>query len=411
MRLRELVCASAVLLCTGCDEGEGALAAQRFGAIADVPAPRARYDADMEVCGGDVAYTPDMGVARAPYLQKVTPESAELLWTSSAQRGHFVDVTTSDGELVASARSRIERRGARDIGPAQHLTSLRKLKPGTLYCYALRPSGPGERPRVGFRTAPAPGAGARVTFVAFGDAGDGETDQHEVFESMQGVQFDLAIVTGDLAYPSGSLASLENYFFAVYAPILARIPVFPVAGNHDYETQEAAPFREVFSLPENGAPDGRERWYSFDWGDVHFVALDTERVGPEQAAWLHRDLRANTLPWVIAYAHKGPYASGRMGSNARFRSMFSPILAAYGVSLVLTGHDHDYERSRPIDGVTYVVTGGGGRDTEPVGTSEFTAFSLAVLHFVYVIIEGDDLRLYAIDGTGQEFDFVRITRP
>jgi hypothetical protein len=57
-----------------------------------------------------------------------------------------------------------------------------------------------------------------------------------------------------------------------------------------------------------------------------------------------------------------------------------------------------------------VVTGAGGRGTRPVGRSSFTAFSLDVLHFVYVIIEGDELRLYAIDGTGQEFDFARITR-
>jgi hypothetical protein len=93
------------------------------------------------------------------------------------------------------------------------------------------------------------------------------------------------------------------------------------------------------------------------------------------------------------------------------RDVFGPILEFHRVPLMLAGHDHNYERNEQINGVAYVVTGGGGRGTRAVGRSASTAFSHDVLHFAYVRIEGDDLRLHAIDATGQEFDFAHIRRP
>src|SRR5262245_33163176 len=96
---------------------------------------------------------------------------------------------------------------------------------------------------------------------------------------MRSVPFDLLIHTGDLAYDDGSREQIERTVFDVYADVLGTYPLYPQTGNHDYHSEGAAPFREAFALPENGGPEGLERWYSFDWGDVHFVALDTERTG------------------------------------------------------------------------------------------------------------------------------------
>ena len=118
-----------------------------------------------------------------------------------------------------------------------------------------------------------------------------------------------------------------------------------------------------------------ELYYSFDWGNVHFVGLDTELTGPEQAAWLDADLAATDKPWKIVFGHKPPYSSGEHGSDGAFRNHFVPLIEKHGVQLVLNGHEHDYERTRPIENVTYVVTGGGGRHLRSVGTSGFTAYS------------------------------------
>jgi len=223
------------------------------------------------------------------------------------------------------------------------------------------------------------------------------------------VEYDLAVVTGDIAYPKGTLDDHEVNFFQVYAPIMRSVAFFVISGNHDYAS-DGAVFREVFDLPDNGMGADSERWYSFDWGQVHFVALDTERVNDTQAQWLDRDLAANDLPWTIVFLHRPPYSSGVHGSEASVQDKFVPLFDKYGVQLVLAGHDHDYERTAPIDGVTYVVTGSGGRGTRPVGTSSFTEYAESVSHFTHITIDGNDLSLNAIDATGVDFDHTDIIR-
>jgi hypothetical protein len=197
--------------------------------------------------------------------------------------------------------------------------------------------------------------------------------------------------------------------FGVYSRLFRSFSFWPASGNHDYSAAGAAAFRQVFMLPDNGVPDRAERWYSFNWGDVHFVALDTELIGEQQADWLEADLAHNELPWTVAYGHRPPYSSGEHGSNMAFRSSFGPVLERHHVQLVLSGHDHDYERTKAINGVTYVVTGAGGKSTRSVGTSSFTEFSEDVTHFVYADVEGSSMTLHAIDGTGREFDSALIT--
>jgi 3',5'-cyclic AMP phosphodiesterase CpdA len=222
------------------------------------------------------------------------------------------------------------------------------------------------------------------------------------------VRSDFVLLAGDLAYDSGRRDELEANVFDVYGEMMGQVPFFPASGNHDYATEDAAPFREAFALFENGGEEGRERWYSFDWGPVHVAVLDTEQVSATQASWLDADLAASDRPFEIVLLHRPPYSSGSHGSDGAVQSTFVPIFVEHGVDLVLAGHDHDYERTHPIYGVTYVVTGGGGRGTRDVGDSEFTAYSVQVAHFVHVTVEPTRMRLVAIDALGEPFDEVEI---
>jgi hypothetical protein len=340
-------------------------------------------------------------MARRPYLQRVTATSALVAFTT---REPGVEATLRLARAGGPELWKLSSIGdPSDASGLQRLVRLDGLEPDSTYCYQLE----GAR-AVGFRTPPRAGAGAAVRFIAFGDSGGGSRDG--VRRAMEAVAFDLMLHTGDIAYQTGTLPDYETKFFDTYAGLIATTPFFPASGNHDYVSDDAATFRQVFLLPENGAPAGRERWYSFDWGDVHFVALDTEQVNAEQTAWLERDLAANTLPWTIAYLHRPPYSSGRHGGSPSVRAAFTPAFATHGVQLVLTGHDHDYERTRAIDGVTYVVTGGGGYSVRSVGTSDFTVLSASRFHFVQGEVQGDALTLQAIDPSGEVFDRVTIPR-
>jgi hypothetical protein len=393
-------------LAGGCMTNNSGNVAAPSGGDTSRPAERGSPIEELRAACGEGTPTLDGSViSRQPYLQQVTTHSALVGWMTVTPDGEHVDVTLPDGSLVTTAGAQIDTSALRSGGATQMWAALEALEPDTIYCYGIANGSPLVS-RTGFRTAPLADDPAPVRILAFGDSGGGGSDQMALLEQMFDLPYDLMIHTGDIAYDDGTLAEFDANVFGVYAELFRNIPFFPAAGNHEYNTSSAAPFRSVFSLPG----DSGEKWYSYDWGRVHFAALDTEADYKTQAAWLDADLAATTLPWKIVYLHRPPYSSGEHGSDTSLRAALAPVLAKHDVQLVLAGHDHNYERMTPQDGVAYVVTGGGGRGTRPVSSSSFTAFAAEVIHFVYMEVSESELVMHAIDGTGVEFDSMVIPR-
>jgi acid phosphatase type 7 len=402
--------AALVSTCVGGNES-GRLAAIGTGDVSAPPVERiVRGEAPAPCAMLPAAGTVGNTLARAPYLQRMTAHGAVVAWTSVGATSGSVLVETPDGAPVGSFSAAVDASAPLPGGAKQWTAAVSRLAPDTTYCYTVYQGGEPATVPAPLRSAPAAGTGGRIQFLALGDSGGGGSDQQALLEQIDTVPFDFMIHAGDIAYDSGTLSDFERKYFGVYAPMLATRPMFPASGNHEYETADAAPFRQVFVLPENGGPDGVERWYSYDWGDIHFVALDTERTGAAQAAWLEADLAANKLPWTIVYGHKPPYSSA--GRNDQpFQQWFMPVLEKHRVQLVLNGHDHHYERFKPVNGVTYIITGGGGRGVRQLsGTALNSVFAEPVIHFVVVTVEGDTLTTHAIDAIGREFDTTVIRR-
>lgn len=387
-------CLPLVGLLVACSGKSAELAASKTGDLTQPLATRLSPEVPLEKRCGD-GHPLSNVLARSPYLQQLTDSSTIVALSAPSSKGLSVEVTTPKGAHVLTAAVTTDTPDGPD-GVATLTAALDGLSPQTTYCYAI----PGVTERAGFETASA-SPDAPVRFLAFGDSGDGSGEQQAVFEQMQTVPFELVLHLGDLAYESGAPSEIQANYFNVYAPMLKSFPVYAVAGNHDYATDGAQPLRQAFVLPTNGS---EERWYSFDRGPVHFVGLDTEQISADQAKWLEQDLRANQRPWTIVFGHRPPFSSGEHGGSAEFQQSFVPILERYHVDLVLSGHEHDYERFKPLGGVLYVVSGGGGRGTRPVGAGSTTAFSEAVLHFLYGEVSGTQLTLHVIDGVGREFD-------
>jgi acid phosphatase type 7 len=402
---RVLACCAAIPVLIGCSgKPFGNLVALETGDLSHPLAERGVADHAIQEHCGDGALTEqgDLRLRRQPFVQSVTPQSAMVAFSGDALVGTTLRVTRPDGSLVTTARAELD--GAEL--PPQYIAKLGNLEPGATYCYEL----PGLMNRAGFVTAPERDQNDTVHFVAWGDSGSGGPEQRAVLRQIHTVKFDLMLHLGDIAYEHGRPEELQARHFSVYAKLLRNFPMYAVAGNHDYATLSGEPLRQAFVLPENGGELGRERWYSFDWGPVHFVGLDTEALSTEQADWLRADLAQKRLPWTVVFGHRPPYSSGEHGSSLDVREAFGPILEAHGVDLVLSGHEHDYERTEPINGITYIVSGGGGRELRPVGTSSFTGFSESVLHFLAGEATANHLALHAIDGIGREFDQVYLTR-
>jgi acid phosphatase type 7 len=394
----------AVLLASGvslaaCSRHRVKLAAEGTGDISNPSAPRGAPDEALSALCGK-GETSSKNLKRQPYLQQVTPTSVRILFTATGDEPVTVDVFDSSGESISTEVA------AHENGSADEplVVTIQGLAPETSYCYRVQ----GMTTGAGFRTAPDATAQAPTRFAAFGDSGNGGDNQRAVYGQIETVPYEFVLHLGDLAYEKGEPWELESHYFSVYRRMERSFAVFPVIGNHDNSTNQAAAFLRGFDLPDNSIPAQKERFYSFDWGHVHFVALDTERITEAQASWMDEDLQKNTLPWVVVYGHRPPYSSGSHGSNLSFRHTFGPIIQKHHVPLVLSGHEHDYERTKPIDGTVYVVSGGGGRDTRSVGWSSFTAYAEDVLHFVFVEVDANTLTLHAIDGVGREFDSVRL---
>ncbi|MHC4992444.1 MAG: metallophosphoesterase family protein, partial [Planctomycetota bacterium] len=147
--------------------------------------------------------------------------------------------------------------------------------------------------------------------------------------------------------------------------------LWPAVGNHDALTSDSAlgtgPYFQAFTLPTageaGGVASGTEAYYSFDYGNIHFVVLDSAESdrtsGSAMLIWLASDLSATTQDWIVAIWHHPPYSKGSHDSDAEIeliemRENVVPILDSHGVDLTFTGHSHSYERSYLIDG-TYVT--------------------------------------------------------
>lgn len=248
------------------------------------------------------------------------------------------------------------------------------------------------------------------SFLVFGDSGVGSAEQKKLADLMEGKKADLIIHTGDLAYNNGSYEEIQKNVLDIYSGLFATSAFYPSLGNHDYGTDKGQPFIETFDLP------GNERFYSFDYNDVLFIALDTNdplNEEPNQMLpWLEEILRAKKSTWTVVYFHHSPYSSGLHGSETRVQEKIVPILEKYKVDVVFSGHDHNYQRTCQIQagacqdsGVVYIVSGGGGAPLYPVGKNQwFTAKQISAHHFVAAEKKDCNLSFKVTSITGEQVD-------
>ncbi|MCB0507542.1 MAG: metallophosphoesterase [Chitinophagales bacterium] len=316
---------------------------------------------------------------RGPYLQSMTNKSVKIMWRTSDSTVGIVKYgnspTALDNTIVDT------------ISTKNHIVQINGLNAHTKYYYSV---GFGTTVLAGndeqhhFLTALTPGDTTPFRFWVTGDFGAGNNNQIRVrkwFENyLQTHEVNGWLWLGDNAYHDGTDANYqEKVFNKVYGydSIFTFLPFYPIPGNHDFNsvnsTDEPQNFRgpyfdmvEVFKHAEmGGVPSNMEAYYSYDFGNTHFLALNSEmyRVfvfwdlfSKPFTDWLKADLAASTKKFKVAYWHSAPYSKGSHDSDdfwevfmASMRERVLPILEQYGVDLVLCGHSHVYERSYLIN--------------------------------------------------------------
>jgi hypothetical protein len=200
-----------------------------------------------------------------------------------------------------------------------------------------------------------------TVLLAVGDIGTcDDTNDDSVAELAKQLPGAIALL-GDDVYPDGGLADYERCFDPAWGPLRARI--HPAQGNHDFESSDASGYYDYFGTAAGTAHEG---WYSYDLGTWHVIVLNSDcpsvggcGEGSPQLTWLKADLQAHPALCTLAYWHHPRYSSGEHGDDPRTEQLWE-ALAAAGADLVLSGHDHDYERLAPVDGIRSFVVGTGG---------------------------------------------------
>lgn len=343
-----------------------------------------------------------MALDRAPYLQNVTSTEATVLWQTKTA----APAQISWGLPGARAWKSLEL-----VAASVHRARLTALKPNTLYRYQIAGSGAQGQ----FTTAPQISQTTRFRFAAWGDSGVGEAGQKQLAARITKDAPAFLVHTGDLVYPRGAWSDYDPKFFQIYAPILKDAPFYGCIGNHDNLTQKAAPWLANFELPRNG-PRGPmpERNYSFRWGNAQFWVLDGNATGAEMktiAAWLRAGIGQSGATWKFAVFHQPPYSSGLHGGYSATRKYYAPVLES-GIDVVLSGHDHDYERFAPKGSATYIVTGAGGAPRYPKSHPDATSafYDNKNWSFSAFTVDGSHLKCQQIAASGKVLDEWRLAK-
>jgi hypothetical protein len=322
-----------------------------------------------------VSAPPSSGtLSRAPYLNQNNQNSIVVRWRSSQSivgRVRYGDSPTNLTNFTDEAAT-----------ATNHVVKLTGLAPYTRYYYSVGSAFDtlaGGDANHTFRTSPVPGTATDTRIWVVGDCGRGNQFQRDVrdaYYAWTGARTpDLCLMLGDNAYNTGTDAEYKTGFFDIYPTTFRKMPLWSTLGNHDANIDSATgttPYFDMFTFPTlgecGGVNSGTEYYYSFDYGNIHFVNLDSQTSsravdnpattginedGP-MAAWLRLDLAATTKTWIVVMFHHPPYSKGSHNSDTEgqlieMRAKFGTILEAGGVDAVLCGHSHAYERSKLID--------------------------------------------------------------
>ena len=250
-----------------------------------------------------------------------------------------------------------------------------------------------------------------VRFLAVADTGSGDANQRAVGQQMALAHkrrpVDLVVLGGDNIYPSGDLSMVESTFQRPYAELLrAGVPFHAVLGNHDIRTANGVP-------PGAYKPFGMKgRYYNLRRGPVEFFMLDTNGNADwqRQISWLRAVLAQSRAPWKVVVGHHPIYSSGFYGNDPHLAAKLTALMRRHGVQLYINGHEHNYERSKPIQGITYLVVGGGGASLRPVLATHQSARAASVFSFAEITSSPVELKLWAWDKNGQPIDQAVIAR-
>jgi acid phosphatase type 7 len=300
-------------------------------------------------------------VTRKPYLQIPTPNSIIICWQTGTGVAGKVFYGTSSQKLINNVNES-------ENEEIYHEVKLTGLKPATKYFYSVESSQGAEDQY--FITPPETGISTPVRIWFISDFGQTDSEDNarrkqtvEEWKSFNNGDYhaSLLISTGDQS-EDDAIYQIQHNYFSQLEPVLVTTPLYTAIGNHD-DHDTVLNYLKTFTLPSKGEAggisSGTEKYYSFNYSNIHVVMLCTEVNDKEMKAeteWLKKDLELNKQEWLIAGMHQPLHSAGyhptdgNEGAQQR-RKEWLTLLEDHGVDLILQGHNHVYERSFLVDNI------------------------------------------------------------
>ncbi len=378
--------------------------------------------------GPAIALVPELlaDFACGPMVLNVGADRADVVWRTPVPASGRVEFgpTPALGSVV--------RAGAAATGQGVRITGL---VPGAPNYYRVVAEDGGREvasPVTEVRTLPTEGD---LRIVLIGDSGSGSAAQFAIARQMELRRPDLFLHLGDVVYPHFTFPYADTRCLSVYRRLLRSTPFYFTWGNHDI-LAGTEPMSAALRPPTNDVPVADhladrtqpDLYYSFDAGDAHFAVLFCPflsqyqpKPGSPQMRWLERDLAATKKPWRFLLLHHPVMSSGLHRADdfnfnglrdmAELADVLMPIAARHGVQAVFTGHDHDYERFRPIGQTRVFVTGGGGIGLYPLAQADTNSACFASRHHLTEVrLRGDTMRVLGVGTAGEVFDATEFRR-
>lgn len=336
-------------------------------------------------------YDSTPNIIRGPYLQHVTKNTIRILWQTNSPSNSIIRFGTSEdlGYFQCDLESK-----------RYHEVEVEKLSTETEYYYQVRSDGAQSNTNL---LSTAPNEDTPFAFVVYGDNRTQPLNHQLVVNGIMTEFPDFVINVGDIIENGWLYGQFDTQFFDQVGALLTTTPIYISIGNHE---SESAFYYTYFSLP------GNERWYSYDYGNSRYIALNSNwpyTQGSAQYTWFEQELQkaqADQVEWLFVFCHHPAYSEGTGGSGGtvNMRTSIVPLMEQYEVDVWFSGHIHDYERGE-LNGVTHLITGGGGG---PLNSWKQDFAHITVYesryHFVKVEISGKNANFNAMDPDGIIFD-------
>jgi hypothetical protein len=335
-------------------------------------------------------------IEHGPYIQNLTADSVTICW-----------------ETLSETEGTIEYWEAADVSTAVvsnqpsktfHEAAIVRLKPATEYKYRITI---GKDTEEGvFRTAPE--TFEPFTFIAYGDSRSGHDIHKKLISLMEPYNPALILNSGDLV-GDGREQTDWDVFWGIVEPIARGVPYYPCLGNHE---ENSALYYKYFSLPDSGIGEAN---YAFSYSGAFFLVLDTNDVFglvAQQKKWIKEQLqRGQAYDFIFVMFHQPMYSSSKRPENTSMQKTLGPIFEKAGVSAVINGHDHFYERSE-ADGIQYIVAGGGGAPLyDFINIRKQSLVRKMENHFLVISINGKNANIKTVNIDNKIIDEVELKSP